>query len=102
MRKHLLKFRNYVAAGAKKPPPMLVPQGVSTVLGWLVYIFLARVAGVGGATLGWIMFAVSLGIFILVGVVADRFRPQVRWAVGFLGWIVGMVIVWIYQLSFIR
>jgi hypothetical protein len=97
-----MRFRDYVAAGAKRPPPMLVTQGVSTVLGWLVYIFLARVASVGGATLGWITFAVSLGIFILVGAVADRFSPQMRWAAGSIGWFVGMVIVWIYQLSFTR
>jgi hypothetical protein len=102
MLKFFQSIKSYVLAAIDLPPPVIVPQGISTVIGWAIYATGTRGFKIPGTTLVWVMLPCGVVTFIVVDAIAKRFTPRTRWVSGILGWIGGLIAVWLYQLPLTR
>jgi hypothetical protein len=89
-------IKETVATAIGRPPPLLVPQGMSTTISWCLFIVLNLVLKVSFETCLWIMYP-SIGvIFFAVDAFSKKLPPRTCWIMGFAGWTGGLIAVWLY------
>ena len=84
-----------LAAALSKPPPPLVPQGLSVAIGWGVLSILWGLKIPEVTRLALVAVAMGL-IFFAIDRLAPRLPPRIAWSVGFSGWALSLFAVWLW------